>query len=313
MSSIIRPHSQVRITCSSRQAHVHEVLRFLCAQAAANTAKQKLETAKARLAAAQKREARLPTGDASGDGAARTAAKVAEDALRRVADAVAAVEEASEALREAKRRVSLATTTSTLKRLISAFTALQGAEPATLLKEESASIAAEPSVSTVVPLNGASHPIVVEDKLRVASELQQELQQQQQQQLNGARSPAPINGAGSEAVPEVMQPTQAQLSHDALAQVPQEGQCSQVQAEPDTAQSSQPSSAPQPQRSQEHWHPQPTLRAEPGTQEQTQHLDDGQARQQQQQQQQPQRLGVLAARCALPSTLRFFHCRGDVE
>ena len=69
-----------------------------------------------RLAASQRREARTAANGAS-TGAAATA---------RAADCARAdVEEASDALREAKRRVSLATTTSTYKRLVTAFVAGQ--------------------------------------------------------------------------------------------------------------------------------------------------------------------------------------------
>jgi len=86
-----------------------------CVQAAANTSKQRLETAMGKLAASQRREAKVGLGGGALNGAAMKAAD----------DARAAVEEASDALREAKRRVSLATTTSTFKRLVSAFVALQ--------------------------------------------------------------------------------------------------------------------------------------------------------------------------------------------
>ena len=219
-----------------------------------------------RLAAAQKREAKLPSGDASGGGAARAAAKAAEDASRRVADAAAAVEEAAEALREAKRKVSLATTTSTLKRLINAFTALQEAALSSPPQKDLSLGPINTSFQTGGSRLGTSPQSASEQELYIGLPPPPPPPQQQQQQTQlSANPPAPVDSGANGALPQLVKPTQPQSSQVELTQK-QQTPAKRSQLTED--QLGQSASAFQSKDSPEQ-HPHPTMQAEPRTQQQT--------------------------------------------
>ncbi len=168
-----------------------------------------------RLAASQRRGAKLGTGGGALNGAGT---KVG-------ADARAAVEEASDALREAKRRVSLATTTSTFKRLVSAFGALQ-----TL-----------PEAPGLLPT--AKQPAERQEALQGQSFAGVSLQEEDQQLISAAMS---STASSSTASPAIAASTNG-VSHGeapVCVQIPDTKQTEQ----PTRQQTSQPSLAAQPDR-----------------------------------------------------------------